>query len=451
MEKLGVHLWSKQVEITDAVQVHPRVAVRSCHDSGKSFVAAILAAWWLDTHPAGSAFVVTSAPTHHQVRAILWREIGRMHRKGSLRGKVNQTEWWIGGEMVAFGRKPADYDPDAFQGIHARYVLVILDEANGIPKALWDAAESLATNEDSRILAIGNPDTPSSEFAQVCKPTSGFHKIKISADDTPNFTGEWVPEEVRHNLLSRWWVEDKKHKWGITSPLYVSKVQAEFPEDADDGVVPNTWAWGVAGPREGIIPELDQIPVELGVDVGGGSDLTVIRERRGIIAGRVWTDNTPNPEQGVDKILHALRETGATRVKVDTIGVGYAVKGWLEKEIRQIPELRHVKVIGVNVAESSSDPKRFPLLRDELWWKAREMSDPRDPKWYLGAMEELEDTLAELTAPRYSLATKGRIKVEPKEDTVKRLGHSPDHADALNLAFYEGGKKAKGISSQSYV
>jgi hypothetical protein len=72
-----VKFWSKQLEIITAVDQHSRVAVRACHDSSKSFTAAVIAARWLDTHPAGSARVITTAPTGTQVRAILWVEINR--------------------------------------------------------------------------------------------------------------------------------------------------------------------------------------------------------------------------------------------------------------------------------------------------------------------------------------------------------------------------------------
>ncbi|MBT5773216.1 MAG: hypothetical protein HOH95_02455 [Dehalococcoidia bacterium] len=94
-EVLGEELWSKQREIAESVRDHRHVAVRSAHDTGKSFVASRLAAWWLSVHAPGDAFVVTTAPTFAQVRAILWREINRAHRKGGLVGRVNQTEWWI--------------------------------------------------------------------------------------------------------------------------------------------------------------------------------------------------------------------------------------------------------------------------------------------------------------------------------------------------------------------
>ena len=92
-------------------------------------------------------FLVTTAPGAAQVKAILWRYIGQAHRKGDLIGRVNQTEWLIGNEPIGFGRKPADpaeggldTTVDAFHGVHAKYVLIIMDEAGGIP-ALLDGGE----------------------------------------------------------------------------------------------------------------------------------------------------------------------------------------------------------------------------------------------------------------------------------------------------------------------
>jgi hypothetical protein len=121
--------------------------------------------------PPGEAFVVTTAPTFPQVKFILWKEIARAHKKGRLPGRTNQVEWWIEGEIVAYGRKPDDLDMAAFQGIHARRVLVVVDEACGVAPAIWNGgAETLITNDESHILAIGNPDDPATYFAQICKP-----------------------------------------------------------------------------------------------------------------------------------------------------------------------------------------------------------------------------------------------------------------------------------------
>jgi hypothetical protein len=83
--------------------------------------------------PPGEAFVVTTAPTTAQVEAILWRYIGAAHRRAELPGRVTlDAKWHIGQQLVGDCRKPADYDQAAFQGIHARYVLVIIDEADGV-------------------------------------------------------------------------------------------------------------------------------------------------------------------------------------------------------------------------------------------------------------------------------------------------------------------------------
>src|SRR4051812_7728226 len=83
-ERAGVHLWSRQREIADALMTHKRVAVQSAHGMGKSFLAATLAAWWVDTHPSDEVMVVTTAPSLDQVHAILWQEIGSLHAKANL-------------------------------------------------------------------------------------------------------------------------------------------------------------------------------------------------------------------------------------------------------------------------------------------------------------------------------------------------------------------------------
>src|SRR5690606_21375837 len=357
--------WSKQRQILEAVRDHRRVAVRSGHGVGKSHVAALVACWWLDTHEPGTAFVVTSAPTFPQVRAILWRYIRRMHAAGDLPGRVNQVEWHMGGELVAFGRKPSDYSESAFQGIHAPHVLVILDEACGIAPQLWVAAAALPTNDGCRLFAIGNPDNPATELRRVCAPGSGWHVIGISAYDSPNLTGEPVPPAVAQALVSAGWVEEKRAEWGEDNPLYRSKVLGEFSEDSEWQVVRSS---DVAACR--IAPEEPHpadvlLPVELGVDVGGGGDETVIRERRGVVAGREWRAHTDRPEKIAPLIRHAIRESGATRVKIDSIGVGFGVIG----ELRNDSSLRGVQIVGVNVGEKASCPDRFANLRAEIWWE----------------------------------------------------------------------------------
>lgn len=435
-DRLRVFLWSKQCEIVDALRRHRRVAVHSSHDVGKSFIASVVATWWIDTHDPGDAFVVTSAPTATQVRAILWREMNRHHRRAGLPGRMNQTEWLLENELVAMGRKPSDYNEAAFQGIHQLYPLVILDEAAGLSTAIWTGAEGLITNENARILAIGNPDDPGSRFAQICKPGSGWHVIHISSFDTPAFTGEEVPEALLPLLVSKVWVEEKKRDWGEDSPLYVARVLGLFPEETENGVVPYGYVRRSQVERE--LDRADLDPIELGVDVGAGGDSTVIRERRGLRAGREWRSKSKDPMEVVGTVVQAIHETRAVRVKVDVIGIGWAITGRLVELHRE--GVIAAQVIGVNVANASTQPKRFPNLRSQIWWEiGRELS--RNGSWDLTWDEETgegveDNVVAELIAPRYSLDSAGRIVVEKKEETRSRLGRSPDGADALLLAFY---------------
>jgi hypothetical protein len=444
-QRLGEFAWSKQREIMTSVLGERRTAVQSCHGIGKSHIASRIVAWWLDVHEPGEAFVVTSAPTYAQVRAILWRYIRQVHRKANLQGKVNQTEWSLDGELVAFGRKPADHDEAAFQGIHARRVLVVLDEACGIPEQLWIAADSLTTNAGCRLFAIGNPDNPASHFRKVCQPGSGWAVTTVSAFDSPNLTGEQVPADLGELLISRTWVEEKAAEWGVDNPIYISKVLGQWPPDDPNSVVR---ASDVALCRVGsdMVPTPDELlPVELGVDVGGGGDETVIRERRGPVAGREWRHHSDRSEEIAPLILHAIRETAATAVKVDRIGVGAGLIG----ELRNMHSdgLHTARVVAVNVAERAHDEVRFANLRAQIWWEIGRGNSERR-LWDLSTMDNADTTCAQLLAPRWTTDTKGRILIEPKDEVIKRLGRSPDNADALLLAYYKPRGDLSGFFEQ---
>jgi hypothetical protein len=431
--------WSKQREIIAALVAHPKVAVHSSHGIGKSYIASRAVGWWLDVHPPGDAFAVTTAPTDAQVKAILWREINRLHAAAGLRGRTNLSEWYMGNELVALGRKPSDHSPTAFQGIHARFVLVVLDEACGVPKTLWDSASTLATNVNGRMLAIGNPDDPHSEFAKICQPGSGWHVIHVSTLDTPNFTGETVSRAVAEMLPSREWYEDRKRAWGEDSAIFTSKVLGKFPTEGDPfTTVPYAWA-----SRCRYVELIaDDGDVQAGVDVGGGGDCTVIFERRGPVAGRVEMFRDADPMRTVARLVTKINEWGVTKVKVDSTGIGWGLAGRLrELSGRHNPTSKDVthqaEVIAVNAASSPSErlAKQRLNKRAEMWWDVgRENS--RLGLWDLTNVSD--DVIAELCEPRYEIMdSKGKIKIERKDEVMKRLGRSPDLADALLLAFLD--------------
>ena len=431
-ERLQEFIWSKQREILHSLVVNKKTAVPSCHTAGKSFIAARAAGWWLDTHRLGEAFVVTTATTGAQVKAILWREIGRVQSRHQLPGRTNQTEWWMDvpvprgtkEELVAFGRKPSDLDPSAFTGIHSKYVLVIADEAAGIPggsserpNSLWEAADSLISNEFGRMLAIGNPDIPNSEFEKICSPGSGWSVIHISAFDTPNFTGEEVPKELRYLLVSPAWVEEKRKRWGEKNPLYIAKVLGQFPQFSKDGLLPLVWV------RAAQLRELPPgEPNELGVDVGAGGDSSVVGHRLGPVVRILSEDHNPDTMQTCGNVVDLRKRTGATLAKIDTIGIG---KGVTDRGIEQGEPF-----LGINVGEAADDPEHFANRRAELYWGLRERFEVGD----VDLDPEDDDTAAELLSLRYRRNSRGQILIESKEEARRRGVPSPNRAEAVMLA-----------------
>jgi hypothetical protein len=84
---------------------------------------------------------------------------------GNTYGAAKDVGVYVTGEAirglaaVAYGRKPADTDQAAFQGIHALHPFVLVDEACGVPKSIFDAVDSLATNENAECLPLGTQTT----------------------------------------------------------------------------------------------------------------------------------------------------------------------------------------------------------------------------------------------------------------------------------------------------
>ncbi len=430
-ERGGTRLWSEQRRILESLRDNEQTAVHSCNSAGKSHTAATAVEWWIDSHPPGQAMAVTTAPTGAQVKGILWKYVNATHEAQGLPGRVNQTEWHIGNQLVALGRKPADYRTAGFSGYHAPYLLLVIDEGSGVGVNIWDSLSTLTAGGHCRKLAIGNPDLSTGAFHDVCtRPDSGWNVIHIGRWHMPSHTGEDVGEEAARVLMSQEWADDRKRVWGEDSALYQSKVLGLFPKQGSPfAVVPHD---AVTACRVLDMFERHSDVVEAGVDLGAGRDRTVVRERRGMRAGRMVEFRSSDPMATAGQIVLTLREWGVQRVKVDSIGIGWTMYGLLRERLRE----DGVEVVPVNFGEGPTAPNkdRFLNLRAEVWWTVgREYSLNR--MWDLGAVDD--DTIAELTAPDYAiLDSKGKVKVEPKDDVRKRLGMSPDQADALLLAFW---------------
>lgn len=436
----GIELWSKQKEILASVAENKFTAVQSAHGTGKSMLASVLAAWWVDTHPYDDSIVISTAPSANQVHGILWENIRRIARDAKLPGTVQLSDNWIVNKrLVGQGRKPQDYSDHVFQGIHRKYVLFILDEACGINASLWNAARTNTTSEHCRVLAIGNPDDPASEFANVCRAGSGWNIIKISLWDSPNFSGEEVSESAKEHLVDQSYLSMAKASWGEGSPIWRSKVDGEFPESDEFTICPINWVLA-AFERYNMFMDIPNVvedehltPVRkiLGVDVARyGIDKTVIATRVGSVFTK-FEEFTMMDTVDTANLVQARLNKTRDKAIIDMTGIGSGVYDLLKR--------RGYKVEGFNAGArtkltDSSGQIGFTRVRSAAWWKMREALDPsKEP---IIAMPPIDKLQGDLTSPKWEQVLNDQIQVESKDDIRMRLNRSTDYADAAIMAWW---------------
>lgn len=423
-EVTGTVPWSRQVDAMRAVERHTFTAVRSGHKCGKSRMVAGIALWWLCTRP--QARVVFTANAGHQVENILWPELRKLYELSARAGRP------IGGRLyddyhkglkLPDGREVfglTTRDTEAFAGISSPNLLFLVDEASGFPEPIFASViGNLAGG--GRVVLTGNPTRTSGTFFDA------FHSkrdlwgtVRISSLESPNFHGGNVP-----GLATPAWAELARRQWGEGSPAWDVRVLGNFPKGDSDTVI----TLGLVEDAKAREPNADG-PLEVGLDCARfGGDETVLVARRGFALPLVQSIQPGDGPDTAGRAVHALREAGLLRagerprVKVDEIGVGASV-------LDALARMTEVEAVGVNVSRVASDEEHYHSLRDELWFAIR--------SWLAdgGALPESERLEADLLAPKYGFDARGRYVVESKDSMKKRLGRSPDWADALALSIH---------------
>lgn len=172
------------------------------------------------------------------------------------------------------------------------------------------------------------------------------------------------------------------------------------------------------------------LPLVLGVDVArGGKDKTVLARRRGEwIAPLEKHDGSDTDTGGKVAALAMQALSGGGYANVDVIGVGASAYDFMNDA--KLP------CEAINFAAASSATDRtgkfgFQNLRAEAYWNLRQALDPEGPTPL--ALPPDPELAAELAAIRWAIGLRG-IKIEDKDEVKKRLGRSPDCADAVALA-----------------
>jgi phage terminase large subunit len=435
---LGFDAWSKQREILESVRDHERTAVRASHGPGKTAVAARAALWFLAAHP-GNSRVVTTAPTWAQVADLLWREIrsavgvAHAHQLLTAWPLPSSTKLDLGEQWFAIGHSTDR--PERFQGHHADYLLLIVDEASGVHESIFEAAEGFLTAEGARILLLGNPTQTGGAFHRAFTSERAlWNCIHISAYDCPNETDEVVPAHVARALPRKGWAEERRKAWGEESWIYQVRVLGNFAKNTKDAV------FNLGEVEEAQLRELPgdstKERVVIACDVARfGDDETVIAERIGnrvrirehYIGQRPPTATASGAQTGdvvetAGRIAEYAQQYPIAHVRlvVDDTGVGGGVtdilrnSGW--------------NVTAFNAGDQAFRPDLFPNRRSELWFEGAAQVEDLD-------LDPDDQLAADLTAPKRTHDLKQRRVVERKDETKKRLGRSPDRGDAVLLTI----------------
>lgn len=431
-EVLGLQVWSRMRDILLAVRDRKRVAVRSGHKVSKSTTAAVIALWRCLCREGSRT--VLSAPTSRQVRIIIWKELAKLHRAANLPGQLflDPGTGFRYRESEVFGFSTDE--PEKMAGVSGADLLFILDEASGVDEPLFAAIEGNMAG-GAGLLMISNPTQTSGTFYEAFTTKRHlWHTIHISSEETPNaISGEvLIP-----GLATRDWVMEKRLDWGEDSPLYQVRVLGNFPGQAENTVIGLSLVEAARARHD----TQEGAPIgafTLGVDVARyGDDSTVLQP---LFGQRVIPPTVHRKQDNVEVAGHVMDlverlrarhdypvTAGSVQVKIDDLGNGGGVTDHLQHSERAAA--LGIVTLPVTVSERAT-ADGYSKLRDQLWFGLRDWL--RDG----GALPPNSHLEGELVAPRFSFDTQGRSKVESKDEIKKRMGRSPDRADALALAIY---------------
>jgi phage terminase large subunit len=401
-----------QLEALKAVDAGRNVAIRSGHGVGKTSLLSWLAIHAVACYPYTK--VPCTAPTQHQLSDLLWAEIAMWLNKSPLKSLLQWTATKLspmGFEADWFAVARASNRPENLAGFHAKKLRYIVDEGSGVADNIMEVVDGACTTENAQIIMAGNPTRRSGYFYDAFhKARAEWHTVHISSE----YSIRVSPEYPRTMAA----------KWGRDSDIYRVRVLGDFPLAEASGFIPLDLVEAAVQLWYG--PTDDSGVCEIGLDVARfGSDETAFCIRQGgrvlpIEAHRGWDTTTT-----AGRARQLVNEHGASAIKVDDGGVGGGVTDMLNEGCS-------AEVIPCNFGATGDEyydnaaTMWHATLRDMM--QAGELALPED-----------EDLIAQLTTRQYKITSKGKTRLESKQDMKLRGLPSPDRSDALALAFAYSG------------
>lgn len=453
-------LTGDQKAIALSVRDRKETNVQASHSCGKSFIASRLTVWWVY---CVQGLAITTAPTRRQVNQILWSEIRKLLLNHNFAGDYGQTYLTVTESQRAFGFTASDWNLNAFQGLHAERLLLIEDEANGISEEIDDGAISCVTGIHNRILRIGNPVSSGTPFEKSCakshiripvwqhpnvswayrQETDGIHRLKPHISDL--ITGsngeitnqdQWVdtlPRDRIGGAISIAWIEDIRKKKGESSAFWQGRVEGLFPTDAESSILPRTWFLAARARYDANPAYWDNhaSPHQWrhALDVGDGGDDHALASWKGPVLYSVKAIPTKGDRMDVTRAAGIASKLLLDRpgiMSVDRIGVGAGALSILKEQ--------ELNAIGTEWGSAASDNVQFLNAKAEQHWLLREALQNEEVAIApLGEYEEY--AMEDLALTYYEYTSAGKVRIEDKAKTRKRLHRSPNCGDAICMAF----------------
>ena len=397
-----------------------RFAIRSGTGVGKTASVAMLTLWHLACFTDSK--IAVTAPTAPQIKAVMWPELKRWISNIPSELKIifpydatgDQIRLY---ENFAVARTAREESPESFQGLHSKNIMLIADEASGVPHAVYMAGQGVMSSEGAITIMIGNPTRAVGYFFDAFHGDSHLYWTKrVGCDMSP--------------MVSPAYLKDMKKKHGENSYEYQVRVLGNFFLEDTSIIIPRPWI-DEAVERD-VTPDSDYIV--WGVDVSDGRDKSALSKRKGNILmdkPKSWGGKDIMASVGIvaDEYFGCKRGEEPDEICVDAIGMGTAFAGRLAEVLKGEP----VKITRVNVALTGAKiGERFTSRRVELWAHGR--------AWFESALTRIpkgcETLAAQLSSVEWEVKdSNGKWTIIDK----KAGGSSPDEADSFLLTF--GGVK----------
>lgn len=433
---LGVTLdpWQAQA-MEDIRKGERRITIRSGHGVGKSAFIALACVWALTVH--SNVKIVMTAPSGPQLNDVLFAEVKMWLKKlpaglsSLFEVKSDRIELKAAPEEVFLSVRTSRAEtPEALAGVHADagLVLLIADEASGIPEPVYEAASGSMSGHNCCTVLLGNPTRGSGFFFDTHHRLRSMWKCyHVSCLTSPRVTQDFV--------------DDMKARYGEDSNAFRVRVLGEFPRAEDDTLI--SYELASAALERDIVLDPRTPDRYWGVDLARfGNDASALCKRFGTVVPervKVWKNADLMQSVGIVKAEYDATPLDMRPLSIfaDVIGLG---AGFVDRA-RELG----LPVIGINVSESPSfgSQDSFHRLRDELWGAGKAFFEARNCR-----IEGDEDLIAELCMPRYRFVG-SKLTMETKDDMKRRGLASPNRADAFLLTFAAGAAIGSGAQKGS--